>query len=329
METLARLAQLLEHNYGATNPTLTPIHLFTHADRGIYRVERAGQPPWLLRAYQQEPQQAAWLAERAIILRYLAAADYPAPRVIPTMEGALWAHHQGWSAMLLSYVEGAVITKTTADFYALGQQLARLHNLAVPVDAGDRSRLPDCRWQPPSRIGQWLAELQGIAGQVPSELTGLYNFSCNTLTQVTQWATRPRKVLHADPNPSNAIRTVDGAVVLVDWDGAGLGPPLLDLAYLLLTCHIVLPTWPQIHPERELIAAIMQGYSHVRPLPPEEVEALPVALCFNDAVWAAQSIPQVIGQDWRQHRGLQRFGARYPTLAQVGEIAQKIITAQP
>lgn len=156
MENLAHLTQLIEHSYAKTAPVLIPIHLFAHADRGIYRVDLAGEPPWLLRAYRQDPVQAAWLVERAATLVYVASADYPAPRVIPTADGAFM-------------------------------------------------------------------------------------------------------------------------------------------------------------------------YYSFRPLSAEEVEALPIAVCFNDAVWAAQSIPQVIGKDWHQHRTLHRFGARYPVLAQIGEIAQQKI----
>ncbi|MEZ4680764.1 MAG: hypothetical protein R2932_41790 [Caldilineaceae bacterium] len=54
-----------------------------------------------------------------------------------------------------------------------------------------------------------------------------------------------------------------------------------------------------------------------------EGQALPIATCLNDAVWAAQALPQVIGRDWRENRTLTRFGARYPSLAQIGRLAQQ------
>lgn len=326
IETLAQLTQLLDHHYAKPAPVLTPIHRFPHDDRGIYRVDIASEPPLLLRAYRQTPPQAAWLVERAATLVYLASAAYPAPRVVPTVDGALTAHEQGWSTLLLTYVEGTMATGTAADFHALGQQLARLHKLEPTPAASATSPLPYCRWQPQSRIIDWLAGLNRVADQCPAELRGLYAFSVETLTQVAQWTPMPVCILHADPNSTNAVRTPDGALVLVDWDGAGLGPPLLDLGYLLLTCHLGLPSWPQIAPAHDFIAAIMAGYCSVRALSPTEITALPVAVCFNDAGWAAQGIPAVIGKDWRQHRGLHRFGARYPTLAQVGEIAQEVVT---
>lgn len=320
MEQLAQLTQLLAEHYTIRDPLLTPIHLFAHADRGIYRVDSADRPPFLLRAYRQEPTQAQWLAERAATLLYLATVDYPAPRVILTVDGELLAHHQGWSALLLTYIEGEMATSSVAACQAMGQQLAHLHNVRVTLTDPP---IPYCRWQPQRKITDWIAGLTAVAGQFPAELTGLYDFSLATLRQVAQWTTMPTRILHADPNETNTVRTPDGAFVFVDWDGAGLGPPLLDLGYLLLTCHLGLPCWPNIEPAHDFVAAIMTGYSSVRPLSSAEVAALPVAVCFNDAVWAAQGIPTIIGKDWCQDRGLHRFGPRYSSLAQIGEIAQK------
>lgn len=144
----------------------------------------------------------------------------------------------------------------------------------------------------------------------------------DVLSQVVQWAEMPTALLHADPNPFNAVRTPQSELLLIDWDGAGIGPAILDLGYLLLTAHVVLPDWPLIDANAALIAATMQGYCSVRPLTDAEWQALPTATCFNDAVWAAQAIPQTIGGDWRENRTLQRFGARYASLARIGEIAQ-------
>ena len=70
----------------------------------------------------------------------------------------------------------------------------------------------------------------------------------------------------------------------------------------------------------------MRGYCSVHPLTGQEQQVLPIATCFNDAVWAAQAIPQVIGRDWRSNRTLQRFGARYPSLARIGQVAQQYCT---
>ena len=83
--------------------------------------------------------------------------------------------------------------------------------------------------------------------------------------------------------------------MLVDWDGAGLGPPLLDLGYLLVACHAFLPEWPQIRPNRDRIHAVLDGYSAVRPLPDGERERLADAVGFAEAFRMAQVLPTAVG----------------------------------
>src|SRR5438046_1440218 len=45
------------------------------------------------------------------------------------------------------------------------------------------------------------------------------------------------RVTHGDCWYKNAIKTADRGVVLIDWDCAGVGLPILDVGYLLLTSH--------------------------------------------------------------------------------------------
>ncbi|MEZ4868291.1 MAG: phosphotransferase [Caldilineaceae bacterium] len=321
MSDLPGLQALLHHAYGLATATLTPLHLFPQPGRGVYRVDAPGQGSFVLRAYQQPLTAVAWLADSAAVLRFLEAADFPAPRVRRTNDGGLLGHHQGWSALLLTYIAGEMTSGALADFAQLGSLVARLHTLAL-APAVPRSPLPFCRWQPQQKITDWLTQLQAVAPTVPTELHGLYTFSVEILSQLLQWPAMPTALLHADPNSFNTVRTVSNGVVLIDWDTAGIGPAILDLGYLLLTAHAVLPAWPQIEANAALITAIMQGYGAVRPLTQQEQQALPIAVCLNDAVWAAQAMPQVVGRAWRENRTLTRFGARYPSLKRIGQIAQ-------
>lgn len=316
---LTQIQTLLELEYGLAAPTLTSLHQFEHDDRGVYRVDAPGHPPYVLRAYQRERAAVSHLAGSATTLLFLEEADFPAPRIHRTKYEELIGQMQGWSTLLLTYFPGEMAGSTVAEFQQLGALLARLHCLDITQTSYP---LPPCRWQPNQKIADWLTQLQAVAPAVPPELQGLHAFSIAILSQVLQWPSMPTGLLHADPNSFNAIRTSIDERILIDWDGAGVGPALLDLGYLLLTAHATLPLWPWIEANGALIAAIMRGYRLVRPLAEQEWRALPIAVCFNDAVWAAQAIPQIIDRDWRQNRTLTRFGTRYPMLAAIGEIAQ-------
>jgi thiamine kinase-like enzyme len=138
---------------------------------------------------------------------------------------------------------------------------------------------------------------------------------------VLAWPNLPATILHTDCWANNAIRTPVGQMVLIDWDGAGLGPAILDLGYLLVACHAFLPEWPQISPSVERIAAVMAGYQKERTITAMEYELLYDASCFAEAFRAAQWLPEALSGDWREHPGLLRFHARYAVTPEIACLA--------
>ncbi|HRW10698.1 MAG TPA: phosphotransferase [Caldilineaceae bacterium] len=310
MTDLADLRVLLHHEYGLDQATLSPLHPVAQVGRGLYRVDLPGRGTWVLRAYPQERNALPQLASSAAVLHSLAQVNFPAPRVQRTVDDEFVGYHQGWSALLVTYIPGEPATGTIEEYRTLGTLIAQLHCLDLPTSPSGQTELPPCRWQPMQKVREWLSTLEHVQSQLPQELHGLYVFSVDILSQVLQWPTLPIALLHADPNHFNAIRTAAQELTLIDWDLAGYGPPILDLGYLLLTAHATLPAWPAVDANHVLIEAIMAGYWKVRPLTSEEGRGLPIATCFNDAVWAAQALPQVVGRNWRENRTLSRFGAR-------------------
>jgi Ser/Thr protein kinase RdoA (MazF antagonist) len=299
MPVVELLTQLVGNAYGVAEVQLQPLHQFAADERGVYRVDRVGKPPWLLRAYRQAEQEDHWLAERAATLLWLARAGYPAPRVIRTYQGELVGRYAvrtyqgelvgryaGWSVLLLTFIEGTVASGSAADFYAIGDALGHLHQVDVQGAAAATPPVPYARWQPPSTISTLLAGLVAIVDQIPSELQGLYAFCLATLQRVEQWPVLPMAILHTDGWAQNAIRTPDGATVLIDWDGAGLGPAVLDLGYALVVCHAFLPEWPHIVPSIERISALLDGYCAQRTLTQPERAVLSDAIaCAEASAW--------------------------------------------
>ena len=311
------LSELATVQYNVEAPSLTPMHQFEVDGRGVFRVDQRNGPSLLLRAYQDEHKRAAWLAERASVLLFLEAQGYPAPHVIPTRAGQLVGHYGGWSTLALAYIEGETVDDSLEDFRAIGARLGELHQIDLDQAMQVCPRIPHARGQPKSTVTDWIKGLLTVQARIPRELYGLYEFSLQTLQTIATWRDMPMAILHSDANAFNAVRTAGGEIVLIDWDGAGIGPAILDLGYLLVACHAFLPEWPDIVPHQGRIAAIAEGYSAVRTLTAAEMAALPAAIGFRDAFWAAESLPQMIGQDWRTHRGLRRFGGRYPRMSEI------------
>jgi Ser/Thr protein kinase RdoA (MazF antagonist) len=98
----------------------------------------------------------------------------------------------------------------------------------------------------------------------------------------------PVCIVHGDCWPLNAVLTPDRAIVLIDWDGAGYGPPLLDLGKLLLAAHYDLSRPLEVEANPAWVAAMLEGYAERRPLGAAERALLPAAVPFWLAYSAAE-----------------------------------------
>ena len=105
MEQEAALRALVETAYGAEVTALASIAHHTFEDRVICRVDLAGRPPAVLRAFTGSVRE--WLLDQAAALDPVEARGFPAPRVIRTAAGGPVAAHGPWSGLLLTFVEGA------------------------------------------------------------------------------------------------------------------------------------------------------------------------------------------------------------------------------
>ena len=93
----------------------------------------------------------------------------------------------------------------------------RRHNLTTIADAG---------WAP-------LCELVGDAIAAEDQTIGP-DLAARIDAALVRLAELPSTLLHSDLRADNLLFAPDGdAVVLIDWQGAGVGPPSWDLAYFL------------------------------------------------------------------------------------------------
>lgn len=275
MPTAEALTQLVAQNYAVTAFHLVSIHLFEHEDRGVYKVERAGRPPLLLRACRCEPLMAKWLTETANALDALETVGYPAPVVQHTNQDELVATDGAWIALLLTFIEGDLVSDSLSDLEAMGTMLARLHLLDSVLLRKVEPSIPFCRWYPKTKLQKWLTELESVAHLIPAELEHRYQFCVDAVGGVLSWADLPIALLHTDCNPQNAIRGAEGQIIFIDWDGIGFGPAILDLGYLLFYCHVLQESWPVIKPNAAWIEAILQGYCKVERYPSPRLNIYP------------------------------------------------------
>jgi thiamine kinase-like enzyme len=109
-------------------------------------------------------------------------------------------------------------------------------------------------------------------------------------------------------------------VVLIDWDGAGVGLPILDVGYLLLTSHYDLTKPLHVIADADKIRAILRGYQQARPITgPERAlmrSAVQYALAFHLGNYLEEQT-QVDSNDLV----IRKMQARFAATTQIAQIA--------
>ena len=259
-----------------------------------------------------------WLRSRAATLDWLEEHAYPAPRVIRTRSGDLVGLAGVWATLATTYVTGTPLRPGTGQLRLLGEALGRLHALGEAMrrprplsealgrlhplaGAGGGAALGRVAWDPETAIPAALGRLEALGDLTTADSRPLIDQFRIVLLAVRQRAPGlPFSVVHGDPWLGNAVHAAQDQVILIGWENAGLGPPLLDLGFCLLECHLDVglpgnrPSAWHIHPDEKRIAAIAAGYSRWRQLQPAEKDMLLEGIRFPAAYVGAIDLEQAL-----------------------------------
>lgn len=316
-------ATLVEELYAVDDFALSPIHQYIFDWRGVYRVQQPGRESWTLRACKQDGA-TSWYYKPAAVLNTLQQQQYPAPRIIPTRHNRPVGAAHDWWTFMVTYIEGEPASYTPHDLYLLGSIIGKLH--ALQQEAAATTPLPiKASWKHPAEaLPACFKALDSVEEpMVPSELQPLYTALRTTLANVQKNApTWPVTLIHGDCWPGNAIRTTQDGMILVDWDGSGFGPAIIDLGSLLLTAHYNQPLDQSIEPATACIAAILEGYSQHYTLSAAEQIALLYAMRFNLAFHGAQSFSSLLIDGWKENLYYQKLTRRFEATQAIAAVAK-------
>jgi Ser/Thr protein kinase RdoA (MazF antagonist) len=255
----------LEAHDGVAVTKATPL------DVGVYRVDRADGSTRVARVFPQGRSVEAAAGE-AVLLRFLADAGFPAERCVDAEPVSVLA---GQPVLVTEYVEAGppeqrlAAIRQAGGLHRLGVLLGRLqtlpgsaetvtwpggcwHGLGVDGTAGDEIET----------VAALLADAEGLVA--PGERP-LYDRVVREVHDLEGGDGLPVALVHPDFVLPNVIASPDRGLVLIDWTGAGSGPRVWPLGFLLFATGALL---------MDRVDAVAAGYRHHVTLEPEELSIL-------------------------------------------------------
>jgi Ser/Thr protein kinase RdoA (MazF antagonist) len=269
-----RLRAHVETRYGIT------VDAMTELDLGVWRIGRADGPDWVARWFPAR-RSAEAVAGVAAFLRYLATREFPAERCAAdepvSVLDARSVLVTEWADPVPRHQRRDAI-RAAGGLRHLGALLGRLHTLdttpsanADGIDIGDEAvTRPAGAWHhvadglPSAEITATSRMLAKAAPLIPDAERAAFDALRSEVAALDVAEGLPEGLIHPDFVLANVVAT-PGGMVLVDWSGAGRGPRLWSLAFLL---------YAEAAKEPRRVGAVLPGYRDHVTLEPDELDRL-------------------------------------------------------
>jgi Ser/Thr protein kinase RdoA (MazF antagonist) len=218
------LARHLRAVYGIGVVRVDPL------DVDVFRVDRDDGPSWVARVFPGA-RSVAGVQGDAAILRALERAGFPAERCAHADPVSTLA---GRGVLVTEFVEPAAPLRPGRPAAILGALLGRLHaNPATGMREGGAWHHLSFVGGPAEEIAAAGELLEAARPRVGARQLALLDRLRDEVQATDACRDLPHAFVHPDFVPANAIPTVDERLVIVDWAGAGRGPRLWSLGFLL------------------------------------------------------------------------------------------------
>lgn len=229
-----RLVAHLRGRYGIEAVAATPISQHVHY---VMRIDRSDGGPWVARAFPPSRPRIGVEGD-ARILRFLERHDYPAERL--AVDDAV-SDFERSSVLVTRFANNTPLPQELWGT-TMGDLLGRLH--ALPLDetvarpggaeGGDSSR----EGGPRQDLLAALAFLDSVDTKVPVAERERFEQLRERVRSADAGEGLPEALVHGNflaGHPDHALMTDTGPLV-VNWKGAGTGPRLADLGWVLWGC---------------------------------------------------------------------------------------------
>jgi Ser/Thr protein kinase RdoA (MazF antagonist) len=316
MHTELFLQKVLAEAYGLHDVALHPTSGGSESDKLVFRLVQADKN-FILRVYPPENRRSNAVALTSV-LHMLEKADYPAERCIAAADGAPFVLVDGWRLVLSNFVEGVATDQIVPPYYELGAVLGRLHALFT-ADQLTMHVVPIAERSMEAEMAMSLDDLLAVALPIPAKFMPFREELMSAMEAIDRCTDLPDVLIHNDFQPGNIVQAVDGSLTVIDWDGAGRCPAILDLGYLISSVH---PSG-EVEPDAARIQAIMGGYSQHYHLSPAELERLSDAIRFRPITYLTSDFAAYIASNGQPDPSYLDALAAYHSADEAAEIARK------
>jgi Ser/Thr protein kinase RdoA (MazF antagonist) len=261
-------------------------------DVPVFRVDGGPTESWVVRIGRS-------LERYAATLSVLERSSYRSARVIPDHEGRLVGETTAVSGentqvLVITHVPGGPTPFEPVPVGRVGAALGRLHGQAAAALAAALAPVPGlpvierAGMLPDNELAFGLRCLHAVDDVVTPAERGLWQRLVDACTRgrVLGGGLTP-VFLHGDAHPWNSVQAASGEVSLIDWDSAGRGPAVIDLAFLAVSCDTGGLIGPIIAPDPRRLDAVLDGYRSEMTLADADLAALDDAIAFRVLVSAA------------------------------------------
>jgi Ser/Thr protein kinase RdoA (MazF antagonist) len=290
------LGRHLEDRYGIEVAHVAPL------DLGVFRVDRRDGQRWVARVFAEE-RALVTVQEDAAILRGLERAGFPAERCA---HPEAVSEFLGQSVLVTSLLEDHGPLRPGRSAAILGALLGRLH-----THPGTNLREGGA-WHHLSSVGGPREEIAAAADLLDDHLPrvrvrelALFDRLRDEVERTDDCHDLPHAFVHPDFVPANAISTADEKLTIVDWTGAGRGPRLWSIGFLL---------WAAGARDLRLVDLVVSRYRRFIDLEPAELDRLAGAIRGRP----------VMLEIWSVCAGRRELAAAIDRIERAGELARSI-----
>jgi Ser/Thr protein kinase RdoA (MazF antagonist) len=266
------LGRHLEDRYGVEVTEVVPL------DSGVFRVDRRDGSRWVARVFSAE-RPLEGVHEDAALLSRLEARGFPAERPAdPEPVSELL----GQGVLVTGFLEDHGPLRPGRTGAILGGILGRMH--AHPVT----DMRPGGAWHHLSFVGGPREEIAAASEllddhlpQISVRQLALFDRLRDEVERTDDCHDLPHGFVHPDFVPANAISTANEMLAIVDWTGAGRGPRLWSIGFLL---------WAAGVRDLRLVDVVVSRYRRSVELSPPELERLDGAIRGRPVMLEAWSV---------------------------------------